>query len=205
MSKLVEEWRPIEGFEGLYEVSDWGRVRRFPRKFRNVNRFTKGGFCKFIISEDGYFRVHLNDGIKRTLISVHRLVAFAFIDIPSELKPYIGTQQLQINHKDENKQNNCVWNLEWCDSRYNNTYNERHLKCAKKIKEANTLKSGKKVLQFTLDGELIATYPSTWEASRQTGFTKQGIMIACHKGQWRNGKWVNTNTYKGFVWKYATD
>ena len=110
----------------------------------------------------------------------------------------------QVNHKDENKANNSVENLEWCDSQYNNIYNDRHLKCAHKIKESNTIRSGKPIVQIDINtSEVIAIYHSAWEAARQTGFTKQGIMIACHGGQMRKGKWVNTFQYKGYIWKYA--
>lgn len=176
----------IKNFDN-YQVTDDGRVWS-----KKSNRWLKP-----IKSQDGYLRVKLCFGNGKYInVAVHRIVAKAFIPNPMNLP--------QINHKDENKANNSVENLEWCDSQYNNTYNDRHLKCAHKVKESNTIRSGKPILQININtSEVIAIYPSAWEAARQTGFTKQGIMIACHGGQMRKGKWVNTFQYKGYIWKYA--
>lgn len=175
----------IKGFEN-YQITDDGRVwSKLSNRWLNPTK-----------SQDGYLRVKLCYGNGKYInASVHRIVAKAFIPNPDNLP--------QVNHKDENKENNRVENLEWCDSRYNNTYNDRHLKCAQKVKESNTIRSGKSINQYSPDGVLIATYPSAWEASRKTGFTKQGIIIACHGGQMRRDKWVKTLQYKGYIWKYA--
>lgn len=214
---IKEYWKPVVGFEGYYEVSNLNKVRSIDRwiVYKNgAKHFCKGKLLKFSVSEDGYYRVHLTKNGHITNMNVHRIMAFAFLPIPEHLKKHIGTQQLQINHKDENKQNNVIFinddgsidyektNIEWCDSLYNNTYNDRHSKCAKKIRESSTERYGKPVRQLTMDGELVAVYPSTREAARATGFIKQGIMIACHGGQWRKGKWVHTFAYKGYKWEY---
>ena len=175
----------IQGFE-RYQITDDGRVwSKISKRWLTPTK-----------SQDGYLRIKLcyGDG-KYINVGIHRLVAKAFIQNPDNLP--------QVNHKDEDKTNNIYSNLEWCSSQYNNTYNDRHLKCADKIKESNTIRRGKPINQYDKDGMLIATYPSAWEASRKTGFTKQGIMIACHGGQMRGNKWVKSLQYKGYIWKYA--
>lgn len=176
----------IKGWE-RYQITDDGRVwSKISNKWLTPKK-----------TEDGYLRVCLcGEHGERRQVCIQRLVAEAFIPNPQNLP--------QVNHKDENKENNCAWNLEWCTPQYNNTYNGRHLKCAVKIKESNTIRSGKPIDQIEIStGEIIAHYPSAWEASRKTGFTKQGIMIACHGGQMRKGKWVNTFQYKNYIWKYG--
>ena len=106
-----EQWRDIEGYDGLYEVSDLGRVRsRYSGEWRVLSA---------VKDKDGYLRVNLWKDGKHKNISVHRLVAQAFIPNDDESKT-------QINHKNEDKSDNKVSNIEWCDRRYNNTYNDIH-------------------------------------------------------------------------------
>lgn len=103
----MEEWRAVPGYEGLYEVSDIGNVRNVRRN--KLLRLTK--------TNNGYIQVSLfKNGIK-TGLKVHRLVAQAFLPNPDNLP--------MINHKDENKTNNRVENLEWCTAKYNNNYGSR--------------------------------------------------------------------------------
>lgn len=99
---MSEQWKPIEGYGGKYEVSDLGRVRQGEK---SVNQYKDG---------KGYLRVSLyKDGAERN-VKVHRLVALAFIPNPDNLP--------MVNHKDEVKTNNRVENLEWCDNKYNCNY-----------------------------------------------------------------------------------
>lgn len=109
---MTEEiWRPIEGYEGLYEVSSYGRVRSLDMYVRCKSyRLHKGKVLSPIINTNGYLFV----GLQGKRFSVHRLVAQAFIPNPQGLP--------QVNHIDENKSNNNVDNLEWCDAKYNNNY-----------------------------------------------------------------------------------
>lgn len=145
---MVELWKDIEGFEGLYQVSNLGRVRSYFREG------TKGGIIKqFIINR--YPKVHLfKDGVGK-FIYTHRLVALAFIPNP-ENKP-------QINHINGNKYDNRAINLEWATSQEN-------------IQHAidTGLRKFKKVGQFK-NGILIKEYPNALQASKQTGIKHPNI------------------------------
>lgn len=104
---MQEIWKPIKGYEGLYEVSSLGNVKSLRR-----NVFLKPGR-----KESGYLIVSLYKHNSGKNFYVHRLVAEAFIPNPDNLPI--------INHKDEVKTNNCVDNLEWCDYKYNNSFGTR--------------------------------------------------------------------------------
>lgn len=165
MNTNDESWKDISGFEGLYQVSDKGRVKSL-----NYNHTAKEGLLRPGLIGSGYYAVVLsNNGARRT-IRVHRLVANAFLPNPNYLP--------QINHKDENPLNNEASNLEWCDQLYNNNYGSHNLKVSKG--ELNHPKKSKKVGQFTKDGSFIATYPSLMEASRKTGIRVGQISNCCH-------------------------
>ena len=157
------EWRVIEEFPN-YEVSDCGQVR---------NKKT-GHILKQPINPYGYYYLNLCKNGKPQTFRVHRLVAEAFIPNPNNLP--------LINHKDENKLNNNVDNLEWCDYLYNNTYGEGFKSRCHKIE------------QYDLNGNYLASYNSLSEASRQTG-TWLGSLSQC-----LNGKQYTAGGYK---WKKA--
>lgn len=150
---MQELWRPFNN----YEVSSLGRARN-PRTGRILKPFYSGR---------GYLMVSfcINNTVKKFYI--HRLVAQTFIPNP-ENKP-------QVNHKDKNKENNRMENLEWCDGFYNQTYSR-----------------GKTVYQYTPDGELVRVWPSTAECGRN-GFAYPHVCNCC------NGK---KKQYKGFLWSY---
>ena len=164
-----EYWKPVVGYEGLYEVSNWGRVKsiRFGKE-----RILKPGTCG-----RGYLFVNLCKNGKVKLYYVHRLVAESFIPNPNNYPI--------INHKDENKTNNSVGNLEWCSYRYNNTYGTRTEKCSKKM--------SKPILQYTLDGVLVREWESIAECGRN-GFNSECVCMCC-KGK--------IKTHKKYIWKYG--
>lgn len=117
---MTEEWRPIVGFEGLYEVSNTGRVRSLDRcSVNSLGRsvFIKGKLLKIYDNTLGYKFVSLVMDKHPSPTYVHRLVAQAFIPNPLGLP--------QINHKDEDKSNNRADNLEWCTAKYNMNYGSR--------------------------------------------------------------------------------
>lgn len=162
-----EYWKPVVGYEGHYQVSNFGRVKSI--------KFGKEIILKQNI-RGGYYIVNLSkNGIVKTYL-VHRLVAEAFIDNTDNLP--------QVNHKDENKLNNNVDNLEWCTHEYNINYGTRNKKASKKL--------SKPVLQYTLDGEFVREWKSTIECGRN-GYD-QGHVAACCRGKLK--------TYKGFIWEY---
>ena len=111
---MEEVFKAIEGYEGLYEVSNLGRVRSLDSYDRLGRLHKKGKILKPAIIKDGYLQVHLSKEGKKKTFMVHRLVAQAFIPNPEGLPI--------INHKDENPKNNRVENIEWCDYKYNSIY-----------------------------------------------------------------------------------
>ena len=120
---MTEEiWRPVVGYEGLYEVSSYGRVRSLDR-YDGRNHFIKGKLLKNRDNGNGYLICILSkNGIVKNKY-IHRLVVEAFIPNPDNIK--------EVNHKDEDKTNNNVENLEWCDRKYNCNYGtkiEREIK-----------------------------------------------------------------------------
>lgn len=180
----MEIWKDIKGYEGLYQVSNMGRVRSLKNKI----------ILKPIKNTNGYLKVNLYNNRKMKTFLIHRLVALAFIS-NTENKP-------QVNHKDENKTNNCMNNLEWCSVDYNNKYctrTERAIKNTnyKKIAEKNSKIQGKQVLQIDKDTEkIINVFHSIAEAERI--FTKsQGNICRCCNGKYK--------TAYGYKWRYADD
>lgn len=170
-----EVWRPVVGYEDLYVVSDLGRVRSFDR-IDSMGRLRRGRILRDKPHNNGYVRVTLcRDGVEDTRY-IHRLVAEAFIENSNYLP--------EVNHKDENKKNNCSWNLEWCDRQYNNTYGNapRHKEHA--------------VLQFTPDGKFLAKYNSISEASAKSNVCFASISKSCRRVRRLGGK---------YVWKYAAE
>lgn len=135
----TEIWKDIKGYEGLYQVSNLGRVKSLSRKIRDY-RGDKARTIKETVlkplSRNNYYIVHLTNN-KRKQYSIHRLVAEMFIDNP-ENKPY-------VNHLDYNTKNNVVTNLEWCTQRENVQYSRENMKHRKNVTHSNT---GEKYISF---------------------------------------------------------
>lgn len=125
-----ETWKDVKGYEGLYQVSDMGNVKRVQHEDYNCRqgyRIFKERLLKQEINFRGYMKVTLSKNNIHKGLFVHRLVAEAFILNPNNYP--------QVNHKDENKANNCVDNLEWCDNKYNNNYGTKPQRLSAIVKE----------------------------------------------------------------------
>lgn len=165
---MNEQWKPVVGYEDTHLVSNLGRVYSL----------LSNKVLSPYISNKGYYMVMLNHGKKdRHGKTVHKIVAEAFLDKPEGCEI--------VNHKDENKLNNSIDNLEWCTHFYNNQYSGVYEKAA--------MLTRKRVYQYDKDFNLIATYSSTREASKETGYSYGNIANAC-----RNPKLIRYNSH----WSY---
>ena len=165
-----EIYKVIPHTNGKYSISNRG----------NVKNNASGKMTALFEYHNGYMGVVLYVDGKHFNRRIHRLVADAFI--PNECgEPY-------VNHKDENKKNNSVENLEWCSSEYNNNYGTRNKRITKTL--------SKPVEQYTVDGKYIKTYSSLCEASNAINPKDKGSGISrvCRGEQ---------KTYKGYKWRYS--
>lgn len=172
----IEYWKMIPGYEGQYMVSSWGRVKSF-----NYFNTKKEHLLTPHKNQNGYLSAQLCKKGKTKLILIHRLVALAFIPNPDNLPV--------INHKDENKTNNRMDNLEWCTYSHNSKHGNRKEKVIKTMIANGTAKP---VAQL-FNGKIIAKYSSISEAARATGCHSGDISYVC-RGFFK--------THKGFGWRY---
>lgn len=176
----METWKNIKGYEGLYQVSNMGRVKSLERTFIDKSgrkRTVKECILKPSVVVGGYLRVGLCVGGKQKMLRVHRLVCEAFHENPDN--------KSDVNHINEDKTDNRACNLEWSTRRENMNHGTRNTRAAKAL--------SKPIGQYTLYGELVKIWPSVSVAQRQTGFSRGNISQAA------NGKYKNSH---GFVWKY---
>lgn len=174
-----ERWLPVVGYEGLYEVSNLGRVKSLKRPRVHEHMVAQE------INYRGYCRVNLWKNNRSTKHSVHRLVAQAFVANPHG-KP-------QVNHIDEVKTNNRADNLEWCTQLENHNHGTINVRISKSL--TNNTNTSKPVKALDDDGNCIARFPSIYEASRTTGINVSCIRDCLHK---RN----RTKHAGGYVWQY---
>lgn len=180
---MEEVWKDIKGYEGIYMVSNKGRIKSLERKIETRNRWGKmerrfpGKIIKpSICKRTGYYNVVLNNSDGGKTFKVHRLVAIAFVENKNNLP--------QVNHKDENKINNCVENLEWCTAKYNSNYGTKTKRAAKA--------QSKKVAKMK-NGGIIEIYDSLHDVTRKTGISFKNVCSVC------NGL---RKTAGGYEWKY---
>ncbi len=172
---MDEIWKPIDGYGGKYEVSSYGRIKSYAQdrvngKIKTGNRTHKGYLSILLYDEHG----------NKKWYPVHRLVASAFLENPDCLE--------QVNHKDEDKKNNRVENLEWCNNDYNNHYGTRLSRASESNRCCKT--TSRKVYSVDDNGQ-VRHYDSIGEAERQTGMSHCNIVRAlkgrrkrCGDKQW---------------------
>ena len=171
----MEEWRDIKGFEGRYQVSNTGKVKSL-----NYRRTGKEGILKAGKNDCGYLFVELCKDGKGKPCRINRLVAMAFIPNPDNLP--------EVNHKNEDKTDNRVENLEWCSRLYNIHYGTGRKRLVEKL--------NKPVFSVDKESGLIMFWESAKEAERCTGINNSNI-IACCKGKVKSAG--------GHIWFYADD
>lgn len=186
----MEVWKDIKGYEGVYQISNTGKVKSLSRYIKRNTGLgkTEEAIKKPVVKANGYLGVGLWKNKKVKNFTIHRLVAIHFLENPNNYK--------YVNHKDEDKTNNNVENLEWCDILYNANYgtgNER-----RSLSNLNNEGKSKRVINLNTG----IVYPSVREAQRQTGIDA-GSIIKCCKGTSKSaGKIIENGKKIKIVWGY---
>lgn len=190
-----EIWKPVVGFEGLYEVSNLGRVKSLSRKSKRGNHFItiSEKILKFG-SSMGYPFVNLRKGGKVTSIKVHRLVAEAFIPNPENKR--------EIDHINTIRTDNRVCNLRWA-TRSENATNPISLKRMIETKRTAEVHEARLIGCYSKSGDLLALYPSIDEAAKAVKGSVYKIRYCLLQKEWhlKTGNYT-PETHKGFIWKY---
>lgn len=176
-----EIWKEIPGYNGAYAVSSYGRVCSFIN-MGNHSIDSKKRIKKHADNGRGYHIVSLSINNKNKMFYVHRLVGVSFLDNPNGFPT--------INHKDENKANNCVSNLEWCTYEYNNNYGTAKERALKTWKERGLLRE---IDVYDLSGNLIKHYDCAHHIEAD-GLSRRAVYNVC------NGR---SKTYKGLVYRFS--
>lgn len=191
---MEEIWKDIKGYEGFYQVSNLGRVKSLKRKVEGRKGYLPEIIMKPSLTTHKYHQIVLTKKGIKTFYALHRVVAEAFLNkndykmMNYEKKEQINLKDLQVNHKDENKLNNCVNNLEWCTPSYNVNYGTGTIK--------RKIKLYKKVIQYDTKGIYIKEWDSITIASKELNISRFGIIACCKE---------RSQTSGGFIWKYANN
>lgn len=170
-----EIWKDIKGYEGLYKISNTGKVLSL----------RTGKIRATCVNNSGYEITHLYKDAVDTSCTIHKLVAQAFVPNPNNFP--------EINHLNENKVDNRAENLEWCSRRYNQVYSGNIEKWTKAGALGSKAKKSKRVYQFTLEGDFIKEWFSAREAQAELGIKRTGIGKCCL------GKYKQCG---GFLWSF---
>lgn len=178
---MKEIWKDIKNYEGLYQVSNLGNVKRI--KFIN-NKVQKQKEYLLKPLKNVYLQVALSKNGKVKRKNIHRLVAEAFIPNSNNYNC--------VNHKDENKHNNNIDNLEWCTHKYNMNYGTIKNKISQSHKKEN-YKKRKCVIQYDRDMNFIKEYNGICVAEKETKINRS-LIIRCCKNK--------SKTAGNYIWKY---
>ena len=186
---MNEIWKDVKGFEGIYQISNKGRLKSF-------KQHAKGKILSNKNKNGDYLSIVLCKGGKVRSTRIHRLVAEAFIPNPNG-KP-------QINHKDSNRQNNNVGNLEWVTAKENSQHAIKAnpgmvaglIEYRKKFKP-------KRVAQTNLNGKLVYIYMSAKHAGRCTGVCSRNILQVANRTEYKPG--LTRKQAGGWGWRFADD
>ena len=187
-----EEWRDIKDFEGLYQISNYGRVKSLGRfiKFCGKEKYIPQIIRKNGNDKNGYQILPLNKDGKKYVKKIHRLVAQAFIPNP-ENKPC-------VNHKDTNVKNNTIGNLEWCTILENSQYccklGNHYNPSLGKLRGDNPL--SKKVIQKDKNGNIINVWNCAEDVADVLGVNRRSVGKCCRK---------EIKTLKGFIFEYENN
>lgn len=188
----MEEWKTIEGFSN-YIISNTGKIKSL-----NYNKTGKTKELSTNKLSNGYLSILLYDDNKiKHKFLIHRLVALAFIKNPNNFNI--------INHKDENRSNNNIDNLEWCNHKYNANYGNRNKKLSESL--INNLSRSIPVLQYSLNMELVREFPSIREAARiinngNINAAMVNITKCCRKVCYNQFGKVCRKTAYGYIWEF---
>lgn len=189
---MEEEWKDIQGYEGIYKISNCGRIKSLLR-FNNMSKdntmrgyYRKEKILKPSANNSDYLYIFLCKNGKKTMKTIHRLVAETFIPNPNNYE--------QVNHIDGNKQNNRMDNLEWC-TRKHNMQEAFRIGLVKRPRGAKHPLS-MRVNQYDLSGNLIKEWGCLKEIERELNFGHSNISNCC-KGRYKSAY--------GYIWKYVDE
>lgn len=172
---MMEEWRDIHGYEGLYSISNLGRVKSQIKKSGFL--YLKERIMNPTIKSNGYLQIDLIKSGNRKKFYVHRLVAEHFIPNPNNLPC--------VNHIDYNRVNNSCDNLEWCTYESNNIHSN------------NPALKGKRIGKYSKDGKLLEEFNSALEAAHSFGKPRSSDILRCCKGERKYAY--------GFSWRFINE
>lgn len=181
----TETWKPVKGYEEFYAVSNLGRIKSLGNDKSRKEKFLKPAKDGW-----GYFQVTLFKDGKRKRFKVHRLVASAFIPNPEGFE--------QVNHRDENKINNCISNIEWCSAKYNVNFGTRNKRAAASMTNHPARSKAVEASRFSDFREICLRFASTAEAERN-GYNSGAVSKCCRGCFNREGN----NKYKNLYWRFS--